>query len=172
MAKILRANNRSLTIKCHSCDFLQQTDAFDLSSNAKSYAGIARREGRSPSAARKLPERQPRSPRKMSDVGKPLKTGPWECGIYDIPSGVVRGECRGGLGGATAPNRPPSAARRAGGPNKNNGKAFVPAGHTFCLSKGRPCFTFSEASTAKVRPRAPRQRHQRRNPMRIFHGIF
>ena len=29
----------------------------------------------------------------------------------DKLSGVVRGECRGGLGGAAAPNRPPSAAR-------------------------------------------------------------
>ncbi len=42
---------------------------------------------------------------------------------YGKPSGVVRGECRGGLGGAAAPNRPPSAARRAGGPNKKQRKS-------------------------------------------------
>ena len=88
-----------------------------LSFRAKAYAGIARRGGRSPSAARKLPEQRPRSPRGMVGYGRPLKASPWECGIYDKPSGVVRGECRGGLGGAAAPNRPPSAARRAGGPN-------------------------------------------------------
>ena len=62
--------------------------------------------------------------------------------MHDKPSGVVRGECRGGLGGAAAPNRPPSAARREGGQNSakkeaaaqapkimNKEKAPMPAGH-------------------------------------------
>jgi len=48
--------------------------------------------------------------------------------VCDKPSGVVRGECRGGLGGAAAPNRPPSAARRAGGPNLINEKPPCPQG--------------------------------------------
>ena len=61
-----------------------------LSFKAKAHAGIARRAGRSPSAARKLPQQKPRSPRGMVGYGRPLKA---------------------------APNRPPSAARRAGGPN-------------------------------------------------------
>ena len=48
--------------------------------------------------------------------------------MYDKPSGVVRGECRGGLGGAAAPNRPPSAPA-GGGQNSRKIKALVPAGH-------------------------------------------
>ena len=56
-------------------------------------------------------------PSRNAGVWKAPKGQPVGVGIYDKPSGVVRGECRGGLGGAAAPNRPPSAARRAGGPN-------------------------------------------------------
>ena len=69
----------------------------------KGYDGIARRAGRSPSEARKLPEQRPRSPRGMAETGKPRQ---------GVPGGVQRGPRRG-----AAPNRPPSAARRAGGPN-------------------------------------------------------
>ena len=106
-------NNRPSFLRLHAANQTPPGIPF----SAKAHAGIARRAGRSPSEARKLPEQKPRSPRGMVGYGRPLKASPWECGIYDKPSGVVRGECRGGLGGAAAPNRPPSAARRAGGPN-------------------------------------------------------
>ena len=56
---------------------------------------------------------------------------------YGKPGGVVRGECRGGLGGAAAPNRPPSAARRAGGPNKEQRKS-PRARRTIKISSQRP----------------------------------
>ena len=70
--------------------------------------------------------------------------------IYDKPSGVVRGECRGGLGGAAAPNRPPSAARRAGGPNNIKRKAPVPAGRSNRLSKDKPGFTLLKLPLAHL----------------------
>ncbi len=129
-----------------------------LSFRVRSYAGIAQRAGRSPSVARKLPEQRPRSPRGVVGYGRPLKASPWECGIYDKPSGVVRGECRGGLGGAAAPNRPPSAARRAGGPNSRKRKAPVPAGHTSHLSKNRPGFILLKRRRAYPRYATPPRR--------------
>ena len=46
-------------------------------------------------------------------VWKALGGQPVGVEVYDKPSGVVRGECRGGLGGAAAPNRPPSAPPEA-----------------------------------------------------------
>jgi len=49
-------------------------------------------------------------------IWKALEGWPVGVEVYDKPSGVVRGECRGGLGGAAAPNRPPSAPA-GGGPN-------------------------------------------------------
>ena len=71
--------------------------------------------------------------------------------IYDKPSGVVRGECRGGLGGAAAPNRPPSAPA-GGGPNKRKRKAPTPAGCKGRLSKDKPALFSSERP-----PRIPRR---------------
>ena len=63
------------------------------------------------------PEAEAAQPSRNGGIWKALKGQPVGVEMYDKPSGVVRGECRGGLGGAAAPNRPPSAARRAGGPN-------------------------------------------------------
>ena len=83
----------------------------------------ARREITRPKGG-KLPKQKPCSPRGLVVVGKPMELScggscwePRELVEDGKPSGVIRGECRGGLGGAAAPNRPPSAARRAGGPN-------------------------------------------------------
>ena len=69
--------------------------------------------------------------------------------IYDKPSGVVRGECRGGLGGAAAPNRPPSAPA-GGGPNNIKRKAPVPAGRSNRLSKDKPSFTLLKLPLAHL----------------------
>ena len=75
-------------------------------------------------ARREIAERSEEAP--AAEAAQPSRNvGSWKAlegqsvgvEICDKPSGVVRGECRGGLGGAAAPNRPPSAARRAGGPN-------------------------------------------------------
>ncbi len=62
---------------------------------------------------------------------------------WESPSGVVRGECRGGLGGAAAPNRPPSAARRAGGPNNRKEKPPRARRAQQPLLKGQACSLFS-----------------------------
>ena len=101
---------------------------FSIQGEAASWHCAARREITRPEGG-KLPKQRPRSPRRMVGYGRPFMARPWECGMYDKPSGVVRGECRGGLGGAAAPNRPPSAARRAGGQNNRKRKAPVPEGH-------------------------------------------
>ena len=82
--------------------------------------------------------------------------------IYDKPSGVVRGECRGGLGGAAAPNRPPSAPA-GGGPNSIKRKAPVPAGRTNRLSKDRPCLSSPRSVSAAnliTPPRIPSPRRR------------
>ena len=77
-----------------------QPDALPLSFRARADAGIARRGGRSPSAARKLPQRQPRSPRKMSEKGK-LQRG---------ASGGMQGGPRRGRSPITGPALPPPEA--------------------------------------------------------------
>ena len=73
-----------------------------LSSSAIPPAGIARRAGRSPSAARKLPEQKPRSPRGMSETGKPKRGA----------SGGMQGGPRRGRSPITGPALPsPEAAQ-------------------------------------------------------------
>jgi len=129
--------------------FHSQRDALCPSCSAKAHAGIARRAGRSPSEARKLPEQKPRSPRHVSETGKPLRANPWEWGyIRQAQAGSSGGSADGGLGGAAAPNRPRLAARRAGGQNKRKKKAPMPAGHNTRLSEDRPFFTFFRAHAA------------------------
>ena len=66
--------------------------------SAKAYSGIARRAGRSPSAARKLPKQRPRSPRQSAVVGKP-----W---------GVNEGSAEGASSGGAAPFTGPFCPRR------------------------------------------------------------
>ena len=117
-------------------------------------------------ARREITERSEEAP--AAEAAQPSRdVGSWKAlegqsvgvEICDKPSGVVRGECRGGLGGAAAPNRPPSAARRAGGPNKNNGKALVPAGHTSRHPTDKPCFSSSRSASDKnPSPRRPPHR--------------
>ena len=70
-----------------------------LSFSAKTNAGIARREGRSPSAARKLPEQKPRSPRRMTKMGKPQRGA----------SGGMQGGPRRGRSPITGPALPHAA---------------------------------------------------------------
>ena len=130
---------------------LKRARPHGLAFNAKAHNGIARRAGRSPSEARKLPKRQTRSPREMVGYGRPMKASPWEFWMYDKPSGVVRGECRGGLGGAAAPNRPPSAARRAGGPNSRNEKPPCPQGTQAAFQRTSPALLSLEALPRKFR---------------------
>ena len=89
----------------------------------------------------------------------------------DKPSGVVRGECRGGLGGAAAPNRPPSAARRAGGPNNKKRKAPVPAGHTHRLSKDKLGFAFFRAPAPTKHKINPKIENQKNRVKRTFKNV-
>ena len=84
----------------------------DPSLNAKAHTGIARRAGRSPSEARKLPEQKPRSPRKMSDVGKPQRGA----------SGGMQGGPRRGRSPITGPALP-HAAQAAQTTNKKGLRA-------------------------------------------------
>ena len=127
----------------------KQPDAPKHPFKAKAHNGIARRAGRSPD--RREGSSRSRSRAALATCGSCKANGIvlwrswWEPrGLmgYGKPSGVVRGECRGGLGGAAAPNRPPSAARREGGQNSakkeaaaqapkiiNKEKASVPVGH-------------------------------------------
>ena len=85
-----------------------------LTVNVEAYAGIARRAGRSPSEARKLPKRKPRSPRGMVEYGKPLRANPWEWGYTTSPAGSSGGSAEGASEGRQ-PLTGPLAARRAGG---------------------------------------------------------
>ena len=74
------------------------------------------------------PEAEAAQPSENAGIWKALTGHAVGVGIYDKPSGVVRGECRGGLGGAAAPNRPPSAARREGGQNSAKREAATQGG--------------------------------------------
>ena len=77
--------------------------------------GIARRGGRSPSAARKLPQQKPRSPRGMLEVGKPLKASPWEWRYATSPAGSSGGSAEGASEGRqplTGPHLPPPEAAK------------------------------------------------------------
>jgi hypothetical protein len=90
-----------------------QRDASQLSFKARSYAGIARRGGRSPSAARKLPKQMPRSPRGMAGTGKPLEASPWERRYTTSPAGSSGGSAEGASEGRqplTGPHLPPPEA--------------------------------------------------------------
>ena len=80
---------------------------------AKAHAGIARRGGRSPSVARKLPEQKPRSPRGMVGYGRPLKADPWEWKYTTSPAGSSGGSAEGASEGRqplTGPHLPPPEA--------------------------------------------------------------
>ena len=94
-------------------------------------------QGDHPTEGREAPEAEAVQPPQLAAVGKPMESSisegwwePRELVEYGRPSGVVRGECRGGLGGAAAPNRPPSAARRAGGQNAAKKEAATQAAQT------------------------------------------
>ena len=83
--------------------------------NAKAHTGIARRAGRSPSEARKLPEQKPRSPRGMRAYGKPLRANPWEWREATSPAGSSGGSAEGASEGRqplTGPHLPPPEAAK------------------------------------------------------------
>ena len=89
-----------------------QPDALDLPFSAKAHDGIARRAGRSPSTARKLPEQKPRSPRGMVEYGKPSGANPWERRGTTSPAGSSGGSAEGASEGRqplTGPHLPPVA---------------------------------------------------------------
>ena len=123
----------------------------NLSFSAKPPTGIARRAGRSPSEARKLPEQRPRSPRGMVGYGSPLKVIPWEwrdaTNLAGSSGGSAEGASPKGLCLA-APPRPPSAARRAGGPIENKEKPPCPQGTTPTSQRTRPALLSSRAPAA------------------------
>ena len=90
-----------------------QPDALDLPFSAKAHDGIARRGGRSPSAARKLPKQKPRSPRGMVEYGKPSGANPWERRGTTSPAGSSGGSAEGASEGRqplTGPHLPPPEA--------------------------------------------------------------
>ena len=77
--------------------------------------GIARRGGRSPSAARKLPQQRPRSPRGIMVYGKPLAASPWEWRYTTSPAGSSGGSAEGAEEGRqplTGPHLPPPEAAK------------------------------------------------------------
>ena len=94
-------------------------------------------QGDHPTEGREAPEAEAVQPSQLVVVAKPMESSfgesCWESRElvgYGKPSGVIRGECRGGLGGAAAPNRPPSAARREGGQNSAKKEAATQAAQT------------------------------------------
>ena len=159
----------------------------DFSFRAKPYAGIARRGGRSPSAARKLPKQKPRSPRGMSEAGKPQGGA----------SGGMQGGPRRGRSPITGPALPPAAqaaqtkikksprARRAQKPSLK-GQALIyflqsarraypcpvahtPAAHTPTKSKKASTSPLGRQIAAWSNDRWPRPEHPRyQDPSRRF----
>ena len=116
--------------------------------SAKAYSGIARRAGRSPSEARKLPEQKPRSPRGVRAYGKPLRANPWEWREATSPAGSSGGSAEGASEGRqplTGPHLPPPEAAQT---TKMNSP--VPAGHTSRLSKDKLGFILYEAAVTRT----------------------
>ena len=108
-----------------------------LSFNAKPPVGIARRAGRSPSAARKLPKQKPRSPRGMTEMGKPFKGHSVERGDTTSPAGSSGGSAEGASEGRqplTGPHLPPAAQAAQ---IKSSEKAPAPAGRQKSYPKGQ-----------------------------------
>ena len=94
---------------------MRYPDGFEFFMQGKVADGVARREGRSPDRR----EGSSRSKRRAALV---------ETGFLKLSRGCFGGDARGAEKGAKPHNRPRLAARRAGGPNKIEEKAFVPAG--------------------------------------------
>ena len=90
-------------------------------------------------------------PSENGGIWKAPKGQPVGVEVYDKLSGVVRGECRGGLGGAAAPNRPPSAARRAGGPSNRKREPPCPQGTQPSSQRTSPALLSLEALQRKFR---------------------
>ena len=101
-------NNRPSFLRLHAANQTPPGIPF----SAKAHAGIARRAGRSPSEARKLPEQKPRSLRGMVGYGRPLKADPWEWKYTTSPAGSSGGSAEGASEGRqplTGPHLPPAA---------------------------------------------------------------
>ena len=86
----------------------------DSHSKRKRTMALRGAQGDHPIEGRGAPEAEAVQPSQLVVVAKPMESSCggscWEPrGLMEDgrPSGVVRGECRGGLGGAAAPNRPP-----------------------------------------------------------------
>ena len=124
--------------------FCSQPDAPDFPFSAKAHDGIARRGGRSPSAARKLPKQKPRSPRGMVETGKPQRGA----------SGGMRGGPRRGRSPITGPALPsPEAAQTTENESLRARRAQKP--HL----KGQARFYLSQKHQLRKSPPAVR-RHQ------------
>ena len=115
----------------------------------KAYDGVARRAGRSPSVARKLPKQMPRSPSQSAVVGKP----------WGVNGGSAEGASRGGAAPFTGPFCP-----RRRRPKQKKRKAAVPAGRTKPHLKGQALLNFFQsARRAYSRPPARRRRPKKKN---------
>ena len=120
--------------------------AFGFSRRAKAHAGIARRAGRSPSAARKLPEQKPRSPRGVKETGKPKRGA----------SGGMQGGPRRGRSPITGPALPtPEAAQTKikKSPRARRAQKLILKGQTLL------CFFLS---ARRAYPRRPPRTHAAR----------
>ena len=110
-----RNNHIYLPSVCNAPDPMRHLGQFPMQREGVRWHCAARRE--IAERSEEAPAAEAAQPSRNDGVWKAPKGKSVGVEIGDKPSGVVRGECRGGLGGAAAPNRPPSAARRAGGPN-------------------------------------------------------
>ena len=129
-----------------------------LSFNAKPPVGIARRAGRSPSAARKLPKRKPRSPRGMVGSGKPLRATPWEWGYTTSPAGSSGGSAEGASEGRqplTGPHLPPAAQAAQ---TTEKGKLPCPQGTQTASQRTNLALLSSERQPQPKLCRPPRRR--------------
>jgi len=107
---------------------------------AKAHAGIARRGGRSPSAARKLPQQGPRSPREMTRMGKPKRGA----------SGGMQGGPRRGRSPITGPALPPPEAAQT----TNKKRPPCPQGTEAASQRTSPALFLQSARRAYPRPPA------------------
>ena len=106
---ILLLNNKASFLRLYAASQTLSNRSFSVTA----HGGIARRAGRSPSVARKLPEQKPRSPRGMVGYGKPLRASPWEWKDTTSPAGLSGGSAEGASEGRqplTGPLLPPPEA--------------------------------------------------------------
>jgi len=106
----------------------------------------------------------------MMGYGRPLKTAPWEWRDTTSPAGSSGGSAEGASEGrqyTAAPNRPPSAARRAGGPSNRKGKPPCPQGAEAAAQRPSPALLSLERLPRIPSPRRPPRRRPKQQKRKV-----